>query len=226
MSMQGVKYSVDVVLCIDATGSMGDIINRVKGNALKFHEDLTERMGKKSKVIDSLRIKVIAFRDFYVDKEKSVMESDFFELPKDKAGFSEFVDTITAEGGGDEPETGLEAVAMAMKSKWTQSADKRRQVIVIWTDASTHQLERDENSKPVHYPADLPKNFDELTDWWEGQDYMSPSAKRLILFAPDAYAWTDISNHWTNVIHHVSKAGNGLEEIDYDQIIDAVANSV
>jgi Mg-chelatase subunit ChlD len=34
--MQGIKYSVDIVLCIDATGSMSSIIDRVKSNVLKF----------------------------------------------------------------------------------------------------------------------------------------------------------------------------------------------
>ena len=31
--MQGIKYNVDIVLCIDATGSMSGIIEKVKTNA-------------------------------------------------------------------------------------------------------------------------------------------------------------------------------------------------
>lgn len=36
MAGQGLKYNVDVVMCIDCTGSMGDLLDKVKANALKF----------------------------------------------------------------------------------------------------------------------------------------------------------------------------------------------
>ena len=35
---QGLDYNVDIVMCIDATGSMGPIINDVKANALSFYQ--------------------------------------------------------------------------------------------------------------------------------------------------------------------------------------------
>src|SRR5882672_3814784 len=119
MAAQGVTYSVDLVLCIDATGSMGHIINRVKESALRFHDDLNLKMQEKSKTIDSLRLKVIAYRDYYVDGDKSLMESRFFALPEEKGAFGEFIRSVGAEGGGDEPETGLEALAFAMRSDWS-----------------------------------------------------------------------------------------------------------
>jgi hypothetical protein len=31
---------------------------------------------------------------------------------------------------------------------------------------------------------------------------------------------------WENTIHYVSAAGNGLEELEKDQILDAIANSI
>ncbi|MGH9268000.1 MAG: vWA domain-containing protein, partial [Acidimicrobiales bacterium] len=199
--MQGFTYSVDLVLCIDATGSMGPIIGRVKDSALNFYEDLQQIMEDKSKVVDSMRIRVIAFRDFYCDGDKSLEASTLFSLPADREAFAAFVSGITADGGGDEPETGLEALAVAMSSPWTTTGAKRRQVIVVWTDASCHPLEKSDGAKPPNYPGQLPKSFDALTDMWEGSGYMDPNAKRLILYAPDAYAWTDMANNWENVLH-------------------------
>jgi hypothetical protein len=35
---QGVTYAVDLVMCIDGTGSMGHLIEEVKSTALKFYE--------------------------------------------------------------------------------------------------------------------------------------------------------------------------------------------
>jgi hypothetical protein len=226
MAGQGLKYTVDIVMCIDATGSMASLIERIKESALKFHDDLLRKLAEKDKHVDVLRVRVISFRDYYCDGDKSMSVSPFFELPKDAGAFNSFVTSIQADGGGDEPENGLEALALAMKSDWSTIGDKRRQVIVIWTDASAHKLEHNAGSKPANYPTDLPKNLDELTDWWEGQTYMSSSAKRLDLFTPDAYPWTDIATHWGLVVHLPSKAGKGLTEIEYSTILDTIVSSI
>ena len=224
--MQGIKYNVDIVLCIDATGSMSGIIDKVKASALKFNDDLAQAMQEKDKSIDSLRVKVIPYRDYYADDDRAMSESPFYVLPEEKSQFASFVNGVSAGGGGDEPENGLEALALAINSEWTKEGDKKRQVIVVWTDASAHPLEKQSGSKPPTYPSSIPGNFNELTDLWEGQGPMNFSAKRLIIYSPDAYPWTDITTHWDNAIHYPSKAGGGMSEVDYSSIIDAVANSI
>src|SRR3712207_1969358 len=128
---QGVKYNVDIVFCVDATSSMRDLIEMVKGNVLRFNEDLQKAMEEEGKVIDSLRVKVIGFRDYYFDGEKAMQESKFFSLPQEKEEFANFVNPIRAEGGGDIPENSLEALVLAMNSDWSTGGDKRRQVIVM-----------------------------------------------------------------------------------------------
>jgi hypothetical protein len=224
--MSQLKYTVDIVMCIDATGSMHPVIGRVKDNALKFYEDLKAHMESKSKSIDTLRVRVIAYRDYYNDGDKSMLASQFFTLPDEKEDFADFINDIEADGGGDEPECGLEAVALAIKSEWNKTGNKRRQIIVIWTDASTHPLEKNAGSKPSNYPTNMAKDLDELTDWWEGQYGMSRAAKRLIIYSPDTYAWSDIATNWNNTIQYPSKAGDGLEEVDYQTILDSIAASV
>lgn len=223
--MQGLEYTVDIVMCIDATGSMAPIIERVKENAQGFYEDLMEVMERKGKSIDTLRVKVIVYRDYYYDGDESMLESVFFALPTEKEAFRDFISNIKAEGGGYEPECGLEAISLAIRSDWNKSGDKKRQIIIVWTDASTHPLEKEEGKKPNNYPTNIPSDFDELTDLWDGQ-FMGHSAKRLIIYSPDAYAWTDIANHWDNTIQYPSKAGEGLNEVDYHTILDAIASSV
>jgi hypothetical protein len=224
--MQTLKYTVDIVMCIDATGSMQPIIDKVKNNAIKFYDDLMETMQLKNKNIDILRVKVIAFRDYYYDGEFSLEESTFFNLPQEKENFNQFVQKIVAEGGGEEPESGLETLALAIKSKWNPLGDKKRQIIILWTDATAYPLDACQNEKPDNYPINIPNNFDQLTDLWDGGQYMGRSAKRLIMYAPDAYPWTDIANHWENTIQYPSKAGEGLSEIDYQTILDSIAGSV
>ena len=140
---QYMDYTVDMVFCIDATGSMEDftgsqkkIINMVKQNALNFYNDFSGVMSAKGK--KARQVRVIAFRDYRADGEHAMMVTDFFCLPQQEKEFEACINSIHADGGGDIPEDGLEALAYAIKSKWTNEGAKKRQVIVVWTDAGTH----------------------------------------------------------------------------------------
>jgi len=222
---RGLSYAVDIVFCVDVTGSMTPILDQVKANALRFYSDVQSNLTAKGKTIDELRVRVVAFRDIVADGEAALQESPFFALPADETGFSSFVNGLVAEGGGDAPESGLEAVALAMTSPWTTRGDRRRQVIVVWTDQPAHPLEGSALSPAI--AERVPADFSALTDLWEDpQGPLGSSSKRLILFAPDGPGWSDISGVWENVVHHPSQAGGGLSDIDYGTIIDSIGNSV
>jgi hypothetical protein len=222
---RGLSYAVDIVFCVDVTGSMTPILDQVKANALRFFSDVQSNLTAKGKNIDELRVRVVAFRDIVADGEAALQESPFFELPAEQAGFSAFVNGLVAEGGGDAPESGLEAVALAMTSPWTTRGDRRRQVVVVWTDQPAHPL--DAAALPPALAGRVPADFSALTDLWEDpQGPLGSSSKRLILFAPDGPGWSDISGVWENVVHHPSQAGGGLSDVDYGTIIDSIGNSV
>lgn len=225
---QGMDYTVDMVFCIDATGSMEDfsgsqtkIINLVKQNAINFYSDLNEAMTAKRKTVRQLRVRIVAFRDYVADGDQAMLVTDFFLLPQQAKEFEACINSIHADGGGDIPEDGLEALAYAIKSKWTTETAKKRHVIVVWTDAGTHDLGYGKRSK--YYPKGMPNDLSELNDWW---DDMNENAKRLIMFAPDDSHWNYISRNWDNVVHYPSAAGNGLAEKSYGEILNAIANSV
>jgi len=222
---RGLSYAVDIVFCIDVTGSMTPILDQVKANALRFYSDVQSNLTAKGKNIDELRVRVVAFRDIVADGEAALQESPFFELPAEQGGFSAFVNGLVAEGGGDAPESGLEAVALGMTSPWTTRGDRRRQVVVVWTDQPAHPL--DPSVLPPEFAGRVPADFSALTDLWEDpQGPLGSSSKRLILFAPDGPGWSDISGVWENVVHHPSQAGGGLSDVDYGTIIDSIGNSV
>ncbi len=222
---RGLSYAVDIVFCIDVTGSMTPIIDAVKMNALRFYEDVQTNLTAKGKIVDELRVRVIAFRDLVADGEAAIAESPFFALPGEQAAFSDFVGGLIAEGGGDEPESGLEAVSLAINSDWTTRGDRRRQVVVVWTDQPAHPL--DPSTVPAELQSRIPGDFSALTDLWEdAQGRLGSSSKRLILFAPDGPGWSDISGVWENVVHHPSQAGGGLSDVDYGTIVDSIGNSV
>ncbi|HEY9351067.1 MAG TPA: hypothetical protein VIP75_10270 [Acidothermales bacterium] len=197
----------------------------MKSNALRFYDDVQTNLTDKGKNVDQLRVRILAFRDFKADGAAALQESPFFTLPDERAEFSDFVNGLIAEGGGDAPESGLEAVALAVNSQWTTTGDRRRQVIVVWTDQPAQPL--DASALPSDMSSRVPADFSALTDLWENeQGPMGSSSKRLILFAPDGPGWSDISGVWENVVHHPSQAGGGLSDVDYGTIIDSIGNSV
>ena len=222
------NYTVDMVLCIDATGSMENrtggqqrIINMVKQNALSFYDDMIKKMEEKNKPMAQLRVKVIVFRDFLADGPNAMLSTDFYVLPQQAKEFENLINSIRADGGGDEPEDGLEALAYAMKSNWTTHGAKKRQVIVVWTDAGTHVLGYGKSSP--YYPKDMPSNLAELEDMW---DEMNDYAKRLIIYAPDTNYWNYISENWEKVYHVHSVAGAGMSEQNYSEILDLITNTI
>jgi len=222
---QGLQYAVDIVFAVDVTGSMTPILDQVKANALRFYDDVQTNLTEKGKNVDHLRVRVIAFRDLGAEGAGALTESPFYALPDQQADFSAFVNGLVAEGGGDAPESGLEAVALAINSDWTRAGDRRRQVIVVWTDQPAQPLGA--APPPPEYAGVIPADFSALTDLWENeQGTMGVGSKRLILFAPDGPGWSDISSVWENVVHHPSKAGEGLSDVDYGTIVDSIGNSV
>lgn len=223
---QGLQYFVDVVMCIDCTGSMHGILNTVKANALKFYPDLYKACRKKNKNITQFRVKVIAFRDFNADEENGMHETEFFYFPEEEEKFKNYILDLEADGGGDEPENGLEAVSLAINSEWTSGGDRRRHIIVVWTDASAHPLESS-LTKNEFYPEGMPANFNEFYDLWQDPDLsdMGETEKRLLIFAPDVYPWTDMES-FDLTIHHPAKAGEGLTDYDYQTILRSIVESI
>lgn len=226
--MEGYRltYNVDMVFCIDTTGSMRHVIDFVKQNALNLYRDIVNEMETRHKVIHQLRVRVIAFRDYVADGEEAMLSSDFFLLPDQAQLFSDCVNGITAKGGGDIPEDGLEALGYAIRSDWTREGVKKRHIIVMWSDAPTHELGH--GKVAPWYPEGMAKDFEELSLWWEDEQLgggMDENAKRLLIFAPDAPYWSRISSEWGQVIH-VQTVSEGLLEVEYRQVLDAVCNTI
>ena len=225
------SYNVDLVLCIDGTKSMEPVIQMVKENAKRLPDDILREAAEKNKRINSLRIRIIVFRDYREDGVHAIETTDFLNMPEQKDAFCSAVNSIEAIGGGDEPEDGLEALAYAMASKWRwpSGGQKCRQIIVVWTDASTHKIGY--GSTAPNYDPKMPKDFAELTQWW-GDEQDNPeakmhySSKRLLLFAPDAKFWSTISENWDNVIPVKTIAGQGMRERDYDEVLELLVNTL
>ena len=217
--------AIDVVFCIDASASVSDstasscsILDVAKSKIAQIYTDLsTARENKGKSAIQQFRVRLIAFRDYIADGEHAMMATDFFQLPQQAAEFEACVNSIHADGGGDIPEDGLEALAYAIKSKWTTEGVFRRHIIILWTDADTHTLGFGSRSK--YYPKGMPSDLGELSDWW---DKLDCRAKRLVLFAPDEGNWKYISDNWDLTMHIPTNANTALTSNTYEMAINAL----
>lgn len=226
--LQQLSYHVDLVMVIDLTGSMGHIIRSVRAAAVNFQEQLASRMSEKGKFIAQLRVRVVGFRDMFADQDCFV-ESRFFYLPQEHKDFSVFVNSLKAKGGGgDGPESGLEGLSLAIHSDWSTEGDRRRHIVVVWSDARPHSLEKGQGVVPSGLADRICRTFDALTDEWEvGQrSGIGRSSRRLVLYAPEVAEWQIISDSWSQVLHFPSQAGKGLREFEMNAILDGLANSI
>lgn len=205
------RLEVDVVMCIDVTGSMSDIIRTVKNNAMSFYDSFNEKCIDNGIELDGLNNKVIAFQDINVDGSRWWKESDFYSLPDQKEDFDGFVSSLAADGGGDTPESGLEALMGAFKALEDAVDDGyHRQVVILWTDAPF---------LTGSYYTEL--DVQTVLDKWDSLS----SGRRLILFAPNGTYGCSNGGDWSvfdghkNIIHSTSITASFR---DFDYILDSI----
>ncbi|MEI6604954.1 MAG: vWA domain-containing protein [Verrucomicrobiota bacterium] len=139
-----IKGVADIVFLIDATGSMGTCIDALKANISIFVDSLSGHNANNASPIKDWRAKVVGYRDFEED------ETPFVDNPfvKDAAALKAQLGGLEATGGGDEPESLLDAMYKVVNmdctddisgtedpSKWRHRHQARR-VVIIFTDAT------------------------------------------------------------------------------------------
>lgn len=203
-------FPVDVVMCIDKTGSMHYIIEELRSSLdglVRSISDASEELGKEH---PRLRIRVIAFGDYSADAVP-MCESQFFEMPEDTDALRAFLDGIELGGGGDIAEDALEALSLALRSDFSEEGRVRRQIIMMFSDAPAHPLGT--NAHSAAYPDGMPADICQLERQWEGSEpsfsgsYHARSA-RLVAFVPHDEPWSELES-WerTVVVYPPSNAG-------------------
>lgn len=138
-----VKGVADIVFLIDATGSMAGCINDLKNNISVFIDSLTRPASNDVQPVKDWRARVVGYRDAEVDGDW------FIDNPfvRDAAALKAQLAALQASGGGDEPESLLDALykicsAPAVAKDESESPGSWRyrsaaaRVVVVFTDAS------------------------------------------------------------------------------------------
>lgn len=220
------KRNIDIVFCMDGTGSMRPCIESIKENAKSFYMNLVGYMTGAGSDIDLLRVKFIVFRDYKSDGDEAMVESSFFELPDDEDALSDYLGGIRAHGGCGQDANGLEALYLAMKSDFCTGPNDR-QIIVMFADTTALNLGR--RAKCEGYPADM-VDRDGLSRAWMciGQDSslkLRERNKRLVIFAPQDTVYEEISRSFNRCVYTPVENSKGLQDITFDDIIKIIAAS-
>ena len=126
------KTPLDLLFLVDATGSMSSVIKKVKDDIIYIAVNLLKKKGME---IFDLSLGVLFYRDPIVSLFENHQKFDF---DKNALNFKNFVDNITAYGGGDLPEDWAGAFNLAKTLSWRKIYNK---VIIHIADAPGHGLE-------------------------------------------------------------------------------------
>lgn len=199
--------NVDVVMCIDCTGSMSGVISTIKRHAISFYDSFVRACEQNDIELESLTSQVVGFRDLKIGEPMQI--SAPYSLPAQRVSFNQFVQNLYADGGGDTPESGLEALSNAFtRLRWSGKDEKFRQVVILWTDA----------------PYLNTMSTSSLYSQWTSM----PMGKRLILFAPsgtsgsNSGSWSDF-NSWPNTLRNSNLT---LAFTNFDYILNVVTDEL
>ena len=175
-------YNADFVFTVDATASMERFIYALREYMPSFEATVRKFFEDNEKDFGSVRVRFVIFRDIAYDPDP-LIESDFFNLPEDTEEMMAFLEHVECEGGGDKPESALEALALAINSEWRE-ARGTRQTVVVFTDADAHPIGK--HAWHVRYPEGMPESNDGLRELWEkgGENGCLRRRGRLVAICP------------------------------------------
>ena len=201
------RLYIDLVFCVDLTPVMPGLVSLVKQQIKALPQKIVEECLNKGQEKPRIRVRLIVFKDCHRDSD-SIRMTDFYEWPKEKAGFEVILNSLEVDGASTY-RSGLEALMYAISSNW-EERKPNRQVVVIWAKGETRQI-------GVGYDAarNMPRSFFQLSKCWgensEREARMDPNAKRLVLLVPAESEWNKISMNWKNTLHIPGRAGEGIQ---------------
>ena len=142
------KGVADIVFLIDISGSMAPVIDALRRNIEVFIDSLRAGDANNAAPVKDWRAKVVGYRDAEHDGPQWYEDNPFV---RDTVALKAQLSALQAQGGGDEPESLLDALyklatmpAMPKGAqgeepdKWRYRSDAAR-VVIVFTDASLRE---------------------------------------------------------------------------------------
>ena len=142
------KGVADIVFLVDISGSMAPCIDALRRNIEAFIDSLSHGDANNAAPVRDWRGKVVGYRDLEADQAAGLPWMVDNEFVRDAAALKAQLGTLQANGGGDEPESLLDALYKVASmeaapkgsqteepAKWRYRSDAAR-VVIVFTDAS------------------------------------------------------------------------------------------
>jgi hypothetical protein len=142
------KGVADIVFLIDVTGSMAPCIDALRRNIEAFVDSLSRGDANNAAPVKDWRGKVVGYRDIEASQSEGLPWFVDNPFVRDAGALKAQLAALQAAGGGDEPESLLDALynVASMEaipkgsqsedpSKWRYRSDAAR-VVIVFTDAS------------------------------------------------------------------------------------------
>ncbi len=142
------KGVADIVFVVDVSGSMAPCIDALRTNIEAFVDSLSKGEANNAPPVRDWRGKIVGYRDIEAAQSEGlpwIVDNPFV---RDGAALKAQLASLRAEGGGDEPESLLDALfkiaSMEAAPKGSQSEDPGKwryrsdaaRVVIVFTDAS------------------------------------------------------------------------------------------
>ena len=195
------KGIADLVICIDSTGSMSNCIEGVKTHI----QELLAGFEANADIKLDWRVRLIEYRD--LNCGEATVE---YAFTRDIEEFRGQVRNVRARGGGDEPESTLDAIFTALRSDWRHSCNK---CVVVFTDATTHPHMHADTVEPGQA-----RDVDEVIN------KIYETRARLFIFAPRCAAYESLAE--AERVEYEVVEGAGLTGVDFAKVLKTLGKTV
>lgn len=226
-----VKGVADLVILIDATGSMRACIDSIKKSLLAFINEITT--GGQSPIVD-WRGRIIGYRDHKTDGEQWLVDNPF--ASNDPEALLAQLTSLNAKlGGGDGPESLLQALdtilgwgvaetgAVATPYEWRASRDAKR-VILLFTDALYHD---EDIQQTTNHTSLSMKITSMIQDMNVELLFVAPavddfqSQYEVLESAPFAYHCVKLKRPWSKSLQNIAE-----HEGEFQKVMEAMAKTI
>lgn len=213
------KGVVDIIFVVDTSGSMGPAISQIGKNITGFVENL------KPEDVKEWRVRVFSFGDLQIDAPDIALnvnrpwinKGDSIQTLVDQ--FVECIENVRKGGGGDEPESSLDALYLAARDGFDAPWSERTRSIILFTDASPKKIQKE----TLGVDADgIQLLSQQISD---GHTYVH-------MFAPIHDDYTTLKNNASKYVsyHPVNPQGENpveaLKNTDFTDILKTLGKSV
>lgn len=214
------KFTLDIVLCLDVSGDNRVPLEGLKNAVEGLGNAMAERYIQEEHIpLRDIRLCLVTFRDFSPGLSETPLEcSPFFSLHYNERELIEYLDGMKAEGGGDIPESSLEALAKCFTLPFNERKRDRTAIIFI-----TNALPQPYGTGKEHelYPKDIPSSYDEVL----AHIGTFGSNVRILILGPDCpeYRAIESASRYANFITVEPGEMVGLSKPGIVKLVERVA---